>query len=152
MKPDSNLPLTGQFWRAAAEGRLELPHCVACRRIIWYPRETCPHCGHKPRWHEISGRGTVAAFSVVHRPLFPDAVKWVPYVSALIAIEEDASIRLVSRIVDCEPARVRCDMPVQVAFRAVALPDGTEFIAPLFQPAEPRQNDSMDKQKARTHQ
>ncbi len=133
-KPDLDNPLTGPFWRAANEQRLALPHCAHCDRLVWYPEAQCPACQGVLEWRELSGRGSVAAFSVVHRPLFPDAAAWTPYVAALIALEEDPAVRLVSQVVDCAPGEVACDLPVEVCFRRLALPDDDGYIAPMFRP------------------
>jgi hypothetical protein len=104
-------------------------------RLVWYPEACCPTCHGGLEWRTVSGRATVAAFTVVHRPLFAAAQAWTPYVPALVALEEDPAIRLVTQLVDCDPARVRCDMPVAAVFRDLPLPDGESYAAPLFKPA-----------------
>ena len=132
--PDTANPLTGPFWKAAQERTLLLPHCSPCARLIWYPESCCPHCGGELQWRTVSGKGTLAAFSIVHRPLVPNAKKWAPYVPALVSLNEDPGVRLVTQLIDCEPDKIVCDMPVEVVFRPLELPEGEEYIAPLFVP------------------
>ena len=132
--PNLQVELTSPFWTSAAEGRLELPHCDACSKLIWYPDENCPHCNGELLWRPVSGRGSVAAFTIVRRPLFPDYSTWAPYVSVLIALEEDAGVRVVSQLVDCDYDAVSCDMPVEVVFRELVVPDQGSYMAPLFKP------------------
>lgn len=130
--PDMQAQLTAPFWRAAAQGRLELPCCPSSGKLVWYPQQSCPDCGEDLLWRELSGRGTVAAFTVVRRPLFPEYADWVPFIPALIALEEDPSVRLVSQLVDCQAEDVACDLAVQVTFRKLKAGSGEHYQAPLF--------------------
>ncbi|GAB3279650.1 Zn-ribbon domain-containing OB-fold protein [Parahaliea aestuarii] len=134
LQPDLEHPLTGPFWRASAQQQLAIPGCEQCDRLVWYPREACSHCGAGLYWRTLSGRGTLAAFSVVKRPLFPAFAAFSPYVCALVALEEDPAVRLVSQVVDCDTSQLACDMPLSVVFRELA-PDGCKpYLAPLFKP------------------
>jgi uncharacterized OB-fold protein len=62
---------SGPFWDATREGRLLVQWCTACDRGVFYPRAFCPHCGAARsalEWRTASGRATVYAASVEHRP------------------------------------------------------------------------------------
>ena len=135
--PDTDWPPTREFWAAAARGELAVPRCDACRRWVWYPDGTCRFCGAQScAWTPLSGRGRLFSWSVVRRAFIPQLAADVPYVPALVAIDEDPAVRIVSRIVDCEPARLRVDMPVRVVFRALRFPGvAGEVTAPMFAPA-----------------
>jgi len=64
---------------------------------------------------------------------FADAV---PFVPALVALEEDPAVRIVTRIVDCEPDALRFDLPVEVVFRPLEFTDvDGSVMAPMFRPA-----------------
>ena len=78
----------------------------------------------------MSGRGKVFSFVTFHRVYHPAFQDQVPYVVALIALEEGP--RLLSNIVGLAPDEVRCDMPVEVAFEDVA--EGVAL--PKFKPAQ----------------
>ncbi len=64
----------------------------------------------------------------------------VPFVAALVALAEDPKVRLVTNIVDTDPASLAVDEPVEVVFRPLAFPTvpGRSVIAPMFRPAPPR--------------
>ena len=66
------------------------------------------------------------SFTVVHRPPKPQFE--VPYVVAIIELEE--GWHMLSNLVNCDPAEVTVDMPVQVLFR----PMTQEITLPYFEP------------------
>lgn len=120
---------TKPFWDAAAEGRLVLPRCEACETVIWYPRTLCPACGAAAiSWIDAAGTGTVYSFTVVHKGQGPyrDAA---PYVVAYVELDEGP--RMMTNIVDCDPAAVRIGMAVTVVFH----PTDKETAIPRFRPA-----------------
>ena len=126
---------TKEYWDAAREGRLLVKECRGCGRTFFYPRTYCPHCwSDDTAWTEASGRGRVYTFTVVHQNDLPPFNERVPYVVAIVELDE--GVRMTSNIEGVEPDEVRCDMPVQVAFRKEQRDD--EVVAlPVFRPAEP---------------
>ena len=67
----------------------------------------------------------------------------LPFVTALVALEEDPAVRLVTYIVDCDPDTLRCDMPVRVVFRPLRYAGVRgEVVAPLFRPDEEPQSNT----------
>jgi uncharacterized protein len=107
--------VTQPFWDGVAEGVLRLQWCATCGRHIFYPRAVCPGCmADDLEWVEASGAGVVHSFTVVHRAP-PDYRDDVPYVVALVALDE--GVRMMTRLVDVEPAAVTVGMPVEVAIR-----------------------------------
>jgi uncharacterized OB-fold protein len=120
---------TRPYWDAAKAHRLALPRCEACGRWHFYPRSLCPHCGSAAiTWAAASGRGTVYSMTQVQRAPSPAFAPAVPYVVALIELEEGP--HLMSSIVHCDPATVRIGMPVRVTF--LDLDD--ETTQPVFEP------------------
>ena len=108
-------PDTEEFWSATAQGRLLLRHCDDCDTVIWYPRPFCPACGgFNTSWTQASGRGTVYAFTIVHRSGMPGWREARPYVVAYVELEEGP--RVMTNIVGCEPDDVRVGMAVSVVF------------------------------------
>ena len=60
----------------------------------------------------------------------------MPYVAGVVTVDEDPAVRIVTRIVDCDPGRLRIDMPVRVVFRPLRFAGvAGEVIAPFFVPA-----------------
>jgi uncharacterized protein len=106
---------TEEFWAATAEHKLLLRRCDDCGNPIWYPRTFCPDCGSfDTSWSEASGRGTVYAFTVVHRSNLEGYRQASPYVVAYVELEEGP--RIMTNIVGCEPDAVRVGLPVRVVF------------------------------------
>jgi uncharacterized OB-fold protein len=132
--PDLEWEPTLPFWTAAARGELAIPLCPRCGEFVWYPR---PHCGGDDlAWEVMSGRATLFAWSVVRHPFLPQFRDAVPFVPALVALEEDPAVRVVTRIVDCDPEGLRADQPVRAVFRPLTFAGvAGEVVAPLFVPA-----------------
>jgi uncharacterized OB-fold protein len=122
-------PWARRFWDAAREHRLELQHCDACQRWIFYPRLACPHCGaDEPGWRQASGRGSIYSFTVVRANAPSAFTRSLPYVVAVIRLAE--GVQLLSNIVQCDPATLVCDQPVEVVFEKL----NEEFTLPRFRP------------------
>ena len=79
-----------------------------------------------------SGRGRIHPFTTVHGALNPAFEDALPYVVAVIEIEED--LHMVSRISDCAPGRLAVDLPVENAFERVS----DELVLPIFRSAPGR--------------
>src|SRR5207237_2840610 len=125
-------PETDFYWDKAKAHELWLMRCNACGRTYFYPRPICPSCfSRETAWVRSSGRGTLYAFSIVHRPPTPAFQERVPYVAALVELEDGA--RIPTNLVDVEPdpAKIQVGMAVEVVFE-----DVSETIAlPKFRPA-----------------
>jgi uncharacterized OB-fold protein len=77
---------------------------------------------------QVSGRGTVVATTLNYQPWFPEVE--VPYVIALIELEEQSNIRLMTNL-PCVPIEAAgAGMKVEVCFEQ----HGDIFI-PQFRPA-----------------
>ena len=70
-------------------------------------------------------------FTVVHQNDLPPFNERVPYVVAIVELEE--GVRMTSNIEGVAPEDVRCDMAVQVAFREEQR-DGDPVALPVFRP------------------
>lgn len=122
-------PWARPFWDATREGRLVLQYCATCRKHVHYPRIACPHCGgDRLEWRQASGRGAIYSFTVVVANA-PSAFQAdMPYVVAIVRLEE--GVRMLSNVVGCDPAALRCEMPVEVVFERL----DDEFTLPKFRP------------------
>jgi uncharacterized protein len=120
------------YWEATRQGRLLVQWCTACDRGIFYPRAFCPSCsGSSLEWRTASGRGTVYAAVVEHRPQAAGArfSHGQPYCVALIDLAE--GVRVLSNVVGCPPDDVHSGMAVVVTWEP--LTDGRQLA--LFEPA-----------------
>jgi uncharacterized OB-fold protein len=103
------------FWEAAKTHRLLLPQCNACGKFWFPPSRRCPHCLSADFvWREARGEGRIYSFVVYHRVYHPGFEGDVPYVVAIVELDEGP--RVLSNIVVIAPDDVRCDMRVRVAF------------------------------------
>ncbi len=121
---------TQAYWDAAKQKRLIFQRCLDCSKPQFYPRGVCSHClGSQLEWIESSGRGKVHTFTVSYRAPHPGFADDLPFVIAIVDLEE--GFRMMSNIVGCDPETVRIDMPVKVVFEQLT-PD---IVLPKFSPA-----------------
>ena len=132
--PDLGEPLTAPFFAAAAAGELRIPRCEGCGAYVWYPQEQCPSDGGSLTWTQLSGRGTLFSWAVVRRAFLPAFEDKVPFVTALVALDEDPAVRIATYIVDADPGTLVADAPVEVDFRELSfstVPDAS-VVVPMF--------------------
>lgn len=116
------------FWTGGARGELLIARCRECRGYVHPPTSFCPACESRDVGPEpVSGKGTILSLTVNHKAWFPDQP--VPYVVALVAIDEQRDVQLVTNIVDCDPLSVKIGDRVQVRFEAAE-----DLWVPLFFP------------------
>jgi uncharacterized OB-fold protein len=125
-------PASLPYWEGVREHRLVAPRCRDCGALFFYPRARCPHCFHDAfDWEELSGRGRVYSCTVVRQPAHPAFVDAVPYVFAVVELDE--GIRMPTNIVGCDPESVAPDAAVELDF----LDDGADLTLPVFRLAGP---------------
>lgn len=106
------------FWQGGANGQLLIHYCPQCQRYFHPPGPVCPGCGGdqvSPR--AVSGRGTIATFTINHQKWNPNVQ--VPYVIAMIELEEQPGLRLVSNIIGTAPEDIRIGQAVEVVFEPI---------------------------------
>jgi uncharacterized OB-fold protein len=133
--PDVDDALTAPYFAGAARGELLIPRCETCGGFVWYPSETCPTDGGALTWTPVSGRGTLFSWAVVQRPFLPAFADMVPFVTALVAIDEDPAVRLCTLLVDHDD--LAAEMRLVVDFRplAFATVPGKSVVVPMFRSA-----------------
>ncbi len=119
------------FWTGGAGGQLMIARCDRCDLWVGPPAAECPDCGGVLVAHPVSGRGTVFTYTVNYQPFNP-AVP-VPYVIAIVVLDEQADLRIATNIVDCEPESVHVGLPVEVRFERHEV-DGDAVFVPVFAP------------------
>jgi len=118
------------FWEAARDGRLLIKRCTACGAFSYYPRPFCPECWSEAvEWHEASGRATLYTWSVIYNNDQPPFKERVPYVAAIVDLEEGP--RMMTNVIDTAFEDLRVGMALQVAFRPIS----EEYTIPVFVPA-----------------
>ncbi|TXS96151.1 hypothetical protein FV139_01205 [Parahaliea maris] len=132
VQPDTNDPVTGPFWLAASEQRLVMSWCERCDCAVWYPKPACPECGGLLHWKTLSGDATLLSWTVVSKTMNPSFNG--SYIPALVVPRDAPGTRLVTQLVDCEPAELVCDMPLALRFGMLQPREGDPYMAPLFTP------------------
>lgn len=127
--PDVTWPVAKPFWDGCRAGELRIPRCADCARWVWYPSAACPGCGGgRHAWTAVSGRGRVFTFVRVHRAFLPGFSERVPYVTALVALDEDPRVRLATMLRDVPTDGPAIDAPVAVVFERIT----DELTLPAF--------------------
>jgi acetyl-CoA acetyltransferase/uncharacterized OB-fold protein len=116
------------FWTGGADGKLRVRECAACRLLLHPSLSVCPTCQSPDlAIAEVSGRATVLAFTVNEHQWLPRLPP--PYAIAIVALDDEPTVRLTTNIVGCRPDDVRIGMRVAVRFEH----QGDVWI-PLFEP------------------
>jgi len=106
---------TRPFWDACKRHELRIQRCGACGYYQFYPRIYCARCfSDGVEWVLASGRATVLSFTIVRRPVSPAYAPDVPYIVALVTLEEGPT--MMTNIIGCEPEKVEIGMRVAVTF------------------------------------
>lgn len=96
------------YQAALDNGTFQIQKCGSCGTHIFYPRALCTACGSPALgWVTASGKGTVYSTTVVRQK--PE--RGGDYNVCLIDLEEGP--RLISRVVDTPPGKVRIGQPVE---------------------------------------
>lgn len=123
-------PATRPFWDGTRAGELRVQRCRDCRQHLFHPRSGCPRCG-SPRlkWVRVGGRAKLYSY-VINHLLAPGFGDEVPYVIAIVELDEGP--RMLTNLVGVppDPHRLPLDMPLEVVFE----PRGDQVL-PLFRPA-----------------
>jgi uncharacterized OB-fold protein len=130
------------FWTGGRDGELQIVRCNDCGYYIHPPSPRCPRClGENVGPHPVSGRGHVYTYTINDRAWSPGLE--VPYVIAIVVLEEQSDLRLMTNIVGCPPEQVKIGMPVQVEFR-----EQGDVYAPVFGPSKAPPSGAADSPKA----
>ena len=103
------------YWSAARERRLVIRRCKACRALHFMPRHLCPVCwSDELEWVDAKGTGSVHSFTIMRRASDQAFAPRVPYVVALIDLEEGP--RMMANVLGDDALDVKIGDPVEVTF------------------------------------
>jgi uncharacterized OB-fold protein len=128
-------PLTAPFWDSVKAHAMRLQRCGACGTFVFFPRPLCPVCfSDALEWTPVSGRGVVHAFTIPHRHPSAAFQPDLPYVVAIVELEEGP--RLMTNLVQVAPdaSQIAVGMPVEVVYDDVT----PEVTLPKFRPTARR--------------
>lgn len=117
------------YWDAAKRHELVIQRCQGCGHYRYPAGDTCPRClSDRLVWVKVSGRGTIYSWVVFHQVYHQAFANEVPY--AVVVVELEEGVRLVTNLVDCKTEDIEIGMPVEVAFDDVT----EEITLPKFRP------------------
>ena len=117
------------FWTGGADGKLQFLRCRPCGSWVHPPAPLCPACLSRDVFASaVSGRARVLTVTLNHQPWVPAPDH--PYAIAIVEIEEQPGLRLMTNVVNCPPEAVTIGMPVRVVFERY-----DDVYVPLFEPA-----------------
>ncbi|TDB88442.1 hypothetical protein E1264_11285 [Actinomadura sp. KC216] len=117
------------WWEALRRREFLVQACVPCRRLRWPARGFCNDCGSDDwTWVRASGLGTVASWTVTHRP----AAEGGPFAVVLVRLADQDDI-LVPGYVDGpqDGTGLAIGLPVEVGFMDVAAGDDERDVVVL---------------------
>ena len=114
--------LTRPFWEAANEDRLVIQNCTACDRLQHPPGPRCHRCGsaNALEWKEMSGRGRIYNYGVVHDCPIRLLQEDQPFNVAVIMLADDPGIQMYSHLPGTPVDDVPVGAAVEVVFEATA--------------------------------
>ena len=122
-------PETEVYWQGCRKHELLLQCCTQCNEFQFYPRIICTKCtSENLEWVKATGRGRVLTFTIVRRAVSEAYAADVPYVVALIQLDEGP--KMMSNVVQCDPETLVVGSPVQVVFEDWS----DEISVPQFRP------------------
>jgi uncharacterized protein len=119
-------------YRGMLAGKLLINRCAACGYWIYPHRPLCPRClSWDVRASEVSGRGKVFMFTLIHQLREPGGRLREPLIAAAVELVEQPGLRYLARIVNCPSERLVPDMAVRLTW----LDNGPSARTPAFEPA-----------------
>jgi len=125
----SPVGLAAEWYAHLARGELRFQRCAACGRWRHPPRHLCAECGSDTwEWAAASGRGTLFSWTVTHQAMHPAFTDALPY--AVVVVELDEGVRVVSGVRGIEPADLRLELPLQAEIEPVDDTIGLVYVRP----------------------
>jgi uncharacterized protein len=123
---------TRHFWESLKAHQMEIQRCNDTGNAFFYPRGMSPFTlSDNISWESVSGKAVVHAFTIVHQNRAPGFVDELPYVVAMVELEEGA--RMMTNLIDVEPdpEHVKIGMPVEIVYEDIT----DDVTLPKFRPS-----------------
>jgi uncharacterized OB-fold protein len=106
---------TAEYWQACNRDELLYQRCDSCGHVQFYPRRICTACqSNDLGWHRSAQKGTIHSFTVVHRAANRAFDADVPFVLALIDLDE--GFRMMTNVIGEECRTATIGRRVRVVF------------------------------------
>lgn len=113
----SEIPTIEQYLKNIEERHFKAYKCSGCGMVLALPSGACYGCGsNKMDWTEVSGKGKLVAFTVIH--VAPDEfAEEAPYYVAIIELEEGSRISArLSGFDPLKPEEVKLGTPLVLTY------------------------------------
>ncbi|GAA0630413.1 hypothetical protein GCM10009547_37690 [Sporichthya brevicatena] len=135
---------TEAFFDAASRGELLVQQCAGCDTVLPPEAKTCFSCGSDNLGPTVvSGRGRLITWVVVTHAPVPVLAGAVPYVSAVVELDEGPWLMV--RLVDADPTALAAGDAVQVDFVRSGAGENTGEMLPVFRPVGSEENATEEK-------
>ena len=128
-----------EHFKLARGHKLMLRACRACGLMRYPPTHACPWCmALEWDWKEVSGKGHIYSYEVVHHAIQPGFKEWTPYAVVLVELDEqrgkptaDEALRMIGNLVTQTARRRRrarspsasaCALPSRISRRTSRCP------------------------------
>lgn len=112
--------LSRPFWDAAREGSLAIQRCGDCGYFNHPPKNECDLClSHDLAFEAVAGTGTIWSFTVMHQQSIAGFEESTPYMTALVELDEQPMLLLVTNLPGAAPEMVEIGTRVSIEFEAV---------------------------------
>lgn len=111
------------FYDACTKGQLVVQNCKLCNRLQHPPEPVCWKCGLAGflEWKRMSGRGKIYSYAVVYDGPVELLKVDMPYNLAVISLEEDPTINMLSHLPGTPVDEVPIGASVEVIFEATSV-------------------------------
>ena len=105
-----------EYWANLEQGEFKIRRCNSCSKWQFPAMTRCQHClGEDLSWQTPSGKGQVWSWIKVHKPYFKEYADEVPYLVAMIKLEEGPL--MISSLTDVKVPVVKCGTPVSMVIK-----------------------------------
>jgi uncharacterized OB-fold protein len=110
-------PITAPYWESLKSHSMTVQRCNDTGKYFFYPRGLSPFTfSDNISWEPVSGRGTLYAYTIVHAMRAPGFAEEVPYVVAIVELDEGPRLMTNLIEVDPDPEKIRIGSPVEVVY------------------------------------
>lgn len=120
------------YWEKCKEHELWLRYDNDAQQAYFYPRDISPITfSRNTTWIQASGKATLYTYAIVHRAPHPGFVGDVPFVTAMVELEEGPIMPTNIVMDDPTPEKLQIGMALEVVFEDIT----DDISLPKFQPA-----------------
>ena len=134
-------PVTQFYWDSAKQGKLAVQGFEGTD-ILQHPPSPVPEvpggAEGKPIAVEVSGRGTLFAFTILHQPFHPGFVDAVPMIIGLTELDDAPGVRILTNIAKTRAMRDGRTLPFSSLRDPARVPEAAVDADRFLDPEHPR--------------